>query len=499
MPAVADPRLKNVLKARKAIRKPYRIFVNRNLALDGISMIGFDMDYTLAIYRRELLEHLAFQETIQKLVTRGYPEEILELRYDPTAVVRGLVIDKRHGNLLKMNRFGQVVRAVHGLRLLSEDELNRSYANRRIRINDQRYHSVDTLFDLPSAHLYAELVQFMSLEERRGAEVDYTKLFGDTLACLDESHRDNSIKRHIIADPAKFLAKDRLLPPVLDRIRQAGKKVFLLTNSEWYYTECLMEYLFSGEMKEYPNWKDYFDRIIVESRKPDFFCNANPFLSLDGQVLAPGDVGKHKILRHGNSRLFQKMEETWGDRILFVGDHIYGDILRSKQSHGWRTAMIIEELENELESSFRARTLRGRLNELRLEANLLDYERSRAQRQLDALRDYVDGNAKKRGFFKTWTEERILKEIEAQSRRLQRCDQKIRQNLHEVQVLQHAFDATYNPSWGPLLKDRNDTSRFGQQIKQYACLYTSKVSNFISYPMEKHFYSPVDLMPHDLS
>src|SRR5262249_23097384 len=37
-----------------------------------------------------------------------------------------------------------------------------------------------------------------------------------------------------------------------------------------------------------------------------------------------------------------------GDRILYVGDHIYGDILRSKKESAWRTAMIIQEMEAEV-------------------------------------------------------------------------------------------------------------------------------------------------------
>jgi 5'-nucleotidase len=35
--------------------------------------------------------------------------------------------------------------------------------------------------------------------------------------------------------------------------------------------------------------------------------------------------------------------------ILYVGDHIYGDILKSKKSMGWRTMLIVPELDMELE------------------------------------------------------------------------------------------------------------------------------------------------------
>ncbi len=34
--------------------------------------------------------------------------------------------------------------------------------------------------------------------------------------------------------------------------------------------------------------------------------------------------------------------------MLYVGDHIYGDILRSKKTLGWRTMLVVPELESEL-------------------------------------------------------------------------------------------------------------------------------------------------------
>ena len=49
------------------------------------------------------LEALSIACTLDKLIKqRGYPEEILKLEYDPTFAVRGLVVDRKHGNILKM-------------------------------------------------------------------------------------------------------------------------------------------------------------------------------------------------------------------------------------------------------------------------------------------------------------------------------------------------------------------------------------------------------------
>ena len=43
-----------------------------------------------------------------------------------------------------------------------------------------------------------------------------------------------------------------------------------------------------------------------------------------------------------------------GAQVLYVGDHIYGDILRSKKTLGWRTMLVVPELAHEMECLERA-------------------------------------------------------------------------------------------------------------------------------------------------
>lgn len=37
-----------------------------------------------------------------------------------------------------------------------------------------------------------------------------------------------------------------------------------------------------------------------------------------------------------------------GKDILYIGDHIFGDILKSKKQQGWQTCLVIPELSREL-------------------------------------------------------------------------------------------------------------------------------------------------------
>lgn len=38
-----------------------------------------------------------------------------------------------------------------------------------------------------------------------------------------------------------------------------------------------------------------------------------------------------------------------GKDILYIGDHIFGDILKSKKQQGWRTCLVVPELSREVD------------------------------------------------------------------------------------------------------------------------------------------------------
>src|SRR5438132_1157722 len=87
------------------VARKNRVFCNRNLRMDTIEMIGFDMDYTLALYHQDKLEKLSIQLTLQKMISNhGYPPDVLLLDYQPQRAIRGLMVDKKRGNVFKMDR-----------------------------------------------------------------------------------------------------------------------------------------------------------------------------------------------------------------------------------------------------------------------------------------------------------------------------------------------------------------------------------------------------------
>ena len=73
------------------------IFCNRAINMENIRAVGFDMDYTLAIYRQKEMDKLSVRAIVDKLVKRGYPEWIRDVDYPIDFPIRGVLIDKKLG------------------------------------------------------------------------------------------------------------------------------------------------------------------------------------------------------------------------------------------------------------------------------------------------------------------------------------------------------------------------------------------------------------------
>jgi HAD superfamily 5'-nucleotidase-like hydrolase len=474
------------------IPRAKRVFVNRNLKMEDIQLIGFDMDYTLAIYHQAEMERLSIELTLRKLVeNRGYPPAIRTLDYPPERAIRGVVVDRQNGNIFKMDRHGHVGRVFHGLRALTHDERAELYRRERIRLSSPRYAWIDTLFALPEAVMYQRLVDY--LEAERPGKIDYSALWQDVRECIDEAHRDDSLKRVIRADLPRFIYADEDLPATLHKLRSSGKRLFLLTNSMWDYTDHVMRYVLDAKLPAYTSWRSYFDIIIVGGTKPAFFTDHRPFLELDpatGKVMgeAKGLYRGH-VYEGGNLGDFETRTGIRGDHVLYVGDHIYGDILRAKKSSVWRTAMIVQELEGELNLSERFAPRLRQLDEI-----------DRKRRNLDAEVDYQQLMLR--------TLARLADEEGANMAAIESARRRARQTLDELRgasretsrgydLLEQEVDLSYNAYWGPLFKEGNENSRFGEQVEDYACLYTSRVSNFLAYSPLRYFRAPRAKMPHE--
>ncbi|KAI9118654.1 hypothetical protein K1719_010986 [Acacia pycnantha] len=487
-----------------------QIFCNRSLNMKNIVAVGFDMDYTLAQYRPETFESLAYQGTIKKLVTDlGYPLELLNWSFDWKYMVRGLVLDKKRGNILKMDRHKYVKVAYHGFKELSKEDKVAIYGNTLVRdsFDEPDYALIDTLFSLAEAYLFAQLVDFKDEHPGKIPDgVDYACMYKDVRAAVDLCHRDGTLKQMVAKDPKRYINEDTGIVPMLQLLRDSGRATFLVTNSLWDYTNIVMNFLCGsseGEGNTNFGWLQYFDVVITGSAKPGFFLEENranlfevepatgmltntdngspmPQVGNISARLYPKDRAQApKVFQGGSvSHLHKLLSIESSSQVMYVGDHIYGDILRSKKVLGWRTMLVVPELEKEVELLWKLRKTRKELQSLRSKRDQIEDKIHRLKWSLK----FENLNSE--------AEQQLSSEVS----RLELEGEKVRSSHQEAQRnLHHKFHVP----WGQLMKTGYQNSRFAHQVERYACLYTGQVSNLGLHSPDKYYRTSEDFIEHE--
>lgn len=88
-------------------------------------------------------------------------------------------------------------------------------------------------------------------------------------------------------DLPRYVHKEPRLPILLDRMKRSGAGVFLVTNSDYTYTNVLMTFLFDVPLPKnmpFKEWNTYFDLIVVSACKPLFFEEGSILREVDMQT-----------------------------------------------------------------------------------------------------------------------------------------------------------------------------------------------------------------------
>lgn len=447
--------------------------------LRSIGVIGYDLDYTLVHYNTLEWERRAYHHTRVRLAERGWPVE--DLAFDPDQVIQGLTLDLELGNLLKVTRFGYVIRAVHGTRLLEFDELRTTYAETVVDLSEPRWRFVNTLFSLSEATLFSQLVDLADRDKIPGV-MGYDDLYATILAALGAAHVEGQLKGEILADPDRYIEPD---PDVVDTLldqRRAGKHLMLITNSDWNYANRILSHVFDRQLGVDETWRDLFDTIIVSAGKPGFFEGDHELYRVVDEtqgLLRPeyGPIEPGGIYYGGSARRVEQSLGVSGDEVLYVGDHLFGDVHVSKSLFRWRTALVIRELESEIAALQDFAEQESTLVELMGEKATLEERLAR----LRLRRLHTSTNE---------SPAEIKHELERVRIGIAELDDRIA-------PLAIAAGTLSNEKWGLLMRSGVDKSLYARQVERYADVYTSRVSNFRSatpYAFLRAFRSP---LPHD--
>jgi len=453
------------------------VFANNEIDLNEIQIYGFDYDYTLAQYNQNLFRLIFNMARDQLIQSYNYPTEISHLTYQEDFPIRGLHFDKRNGWLMKIDSYNhiQLGSVYHGMRKVADIDVKRFYNGTHVSIDNigytnqsQTMHNFTDLFCHPEICLIASLIEYF-LSRNIQFSPDY--IFEDVRKSIDYLHASEVLHREI----TKAL-KDFLVPigyqdsnpencyrikEFLRRLQKSHKKIFLITNSNYWFVDMGMRFICSDD------WKDYFDVIICNARKPSFFMSkTRPFRQFDPELnFKSWDKVSHfekgQIYYEGN--LFQMLENTgWSQsKVLYFGDNLFNDLQQPFLHYGWRTGAIISELNDEI----RVLNMREYRTNLAWLLKLENLIQSLMLLAVNSDRNYDES-----------VQLLLLEKNELEKRWLQERNQ-----------LRIKSKSMFNPHFGSLFRTNNNPTFFSRRLSRFADIYTSHLSNLLEYPINYNF------------
>lgn len=452
-----------------------KVFANRVLNLKRIKYIGLDMDHTLIRYNIKNFETLVYKLAIERLIKdKNYPADLMQFKFIFSDAIRGLIIDSKNGNILKLSRYAAIRTSYHGTTEISFDEQKKFYRSIYVDLKDPNYIAIDTSFSIAFCVLYSQLIDLK--DEKSHDLPSYSVIASDVINAVNKVHEDGTLKEYISNHMEDFILQDKELVEGLKRYTRFGKKFFLLTNSQYSYTDLLLKYAINPFLTKGENWHDLFEYVITLANKPRFFYDNLRFLSVDptnasmSNTYGPTLPG---IYQGGSARQFTDDLGIIGEEVLYIGDHIYGDILRLKKDCNWRTALVVEELGEEIKSQKKALPIEEKIKEL-----------MNSKKELELKNIYL-------------STERIDHKTHEHDHEILEIQQKISTLNLEITNYLHKEHAFYNARWGRVFRAGAEETYFAYQVERYACIYMEKLSDLLEQSPLTYFRANRRLLPHD--
>ncbi|CAF3619608.1 unnamed protein product [Rotaria sordida] len=431
--------------------KPTGIFANNELDLDTIKVYGFDFDYTLARYK-STLHSLIYDHTKEYLVKNlRYPDQLMNFSFRPGLGARGLHLDIKSGWLMKVDSYHniQLGTVYHGMRKIPDEEVIAAHNGTKLSVDEvgylgmtsNMYQFVD-IFSISEITILRDVAQYFI---DNGIPFASEYIHHDVREAVSFFHRTGTMHKIVGQDVATYFEENVRLKPFLQRLRDANKQLFLITNSAFWYVDRGMTYLLGK------NWEEFFDIIICQARKPSFFgAQRRPFREVNVNNNSKSwdrvsKLQKGNVYTEGNLTALVEMTRWEGHDVLYIGDHIYGDLADLFLTHGWRTGAILEEVEDEI--------------------SVINSEPYQKTIRWDIPGPEADV------LMKSWVAEREQERTKSRD--------------------------YFNPSFGSIFRTHTVPTYFHRRLARFADVYTSNVCNFLNYSLDYIFFPRRMALAHE--
>mgnify|MGYP003352161279 CR=1 FL=1 len=277
--------------------------------------------------------------------------------------------------------------------------------------------------------------------------------------------RRGDVAASLMGEPYRSQALALGMKPIVD---------LYVDKTPWLYSGLVVHRPF---LKDHRDWSELFELVIVSAQKPRFFIDTQKFLrvnSLDGTMTNVEGKITPGIYQGGCAKILTDDLDLDGDDILYIGDHIYGDIIRLKKDCNWRTAMVVEDLAEEIHKYHEVAPTQKRINELMQEKEPLEDE------AVSLISERIEIEA-------SHHEERILE-----------LQQLISDLDRRIADLIRKHQSHFNKYWGEVMRAGNEESYFANQTERFACIYMAKLADRLECSPRTYFRAPRRPMAHEI-
>ena len=351
----------------------------KDFCILNYDIIGFDLDNTLLRFNINNMVPL-YYDLLKKFLVfeRNYPEQLLQLQFNPNFLLKGLIIDANCGNLLKVSEDGTILKAAHGTKFLSDQEIIDIYGLSRTCSNvqtfvkdplaawnepiDKELRALMDYFDIGVSLVFAQTVDVLDRLSSGGDKLQkqHYKIWPDMLDGLMQIYtRENFANGQsgffeaLKSNPDKYLLKtDASVIKLLRELKACGKSLFLLSGSNIDFANFTASYALGND------WQDLFDYVITFAKKPKFFQEQRQFLKVENlSEISESTISLTELLTpktnytRGN---WEQLKKSICEKVLhknpkhvetlYVGDNILQDVYAPKVVSSMDCLVVLEEL-----------------------------------------------------------------------------------------------------------------------------------------------------------